>query len=170
MENNPKPGKRKLRLNVFDIVIIVCAVIAAVLIINYSSRSDSGASIIPAGTQKTITYSLELHGMRYGSAELIRVGDRLTDNVERRDLGTIVSFELKPAMTLQSSLTTGDRVIVEIPDRVDAFLTVSALVTETDSQISADGFPLRVGARVSANGPSYNGLGFISYVERSDTP
>ena len=137
MENNPTTGKRKLRLNVFDIVIIVCAIIAAVLIINYSSRSDSGASIIPAGSQKTITYTLELHGMRYGSAELIRVGDTLIDNVERRALGTIVSFELKPAMTLQSSVTTGDRVIVEIPERVDAFLTVRALVTEMSDSVNS---------------------------------
>jgi len=170
MENNPKPGKMKMRLNVFDIVIIVCAIIAAVLIINYRGRSDSGASIIPAGAQETITYTLELQGMRYGSAELIRVGDTLIDNVERRALGTIVSFELQPAMMLQSSLVTGDRVIVEVPERIDAILTVSALATVTDSQISADGFPLRVGARVSVNGPLYNGTGFIAYVERSGTP
>ena len=170
MENNPKPGKMKLRLNVFDIVIIVCAIIAAVLIINYSSRSDSGASIIPAGSQETLTYTLELHGMRYGSAELIQVGDTLIDNVERRALGTIVSFELQPARMLQSSVTTGDRVIVEVPERIDAILTVRALATVTDSQISVDGFALRVGARASVNGPSYNGTGFVAYVERSDMP
>jgi len=170
MENNPTPGKMRLRLNIFDVVIIVCAIIAAVLIINYSSRSDSGASIIPAGSQETITYILELQGMRYGSAELIQVGDTLIDKVERRALGTIVSFELIPATTLQSTVTTGDRVIVEIPERTDAILTIRAQATVTDSQISVDGFAVRVGARVSANGPSYNGLGFVSYVERSDLP
>ena len=170
MESNPTPGKMKLRLNVFDVVIIVCAIIAAVLIINYSSRSDSGASIIPAGSQETITYTLELQGMRYGSAELIQVGDALIDNVERRALGTIVSIELMPAMMLQSSLATGDRVIVEVPERVDAILTVMAQATVTDSQISVDGFALRVGARASVNGPSYNGTGFVAYVERSDMP
>jgi len=170
MESNSEKRKIKWRLNLFDIIIIACALIAAVLIINYASRSGGGASIIPAGTQETVTYTLELQGMRYGTAELIQVGDTLIDKVERRALGTVVSFELKPALTLSNDSTTGDRIISEIPGRIDAIITVSAPATVTDSQISVDGFALRVGARVSVNGPIYNGTGFIAYVERSVAP
>lgn len=170
MENSPAPKRMKLRLNIFDVIIIACAIIAAALIINYSSRSDSGASIIPAGSQETVIYTVELQGMRYGSADLIHVGDALSDNVERRALGTVVSVELEPAKMLQSSTATGDRVISEVPERIDAIITVRAQALVTESQISVDGFALRVGARASVNGPSYNGSGYISYIERSDAP
>ena len=170
MESKPEKRKIKWRLNLFDIIIIACALVAAVLIINYASRSGGGASIIPAGTQETLTYVLELQGMRFDSAELIKVGDSLIDKVEKRALGTVASFELKPAMQLSNDSTTGDRVVSEVPDRVDAIITVRAQATATDSQVSVDGFAVRVGARVSVNGPLYNGAGFIAFVERSDTP
>ena len=170
MEENETKKKIRWRLNLFDIIIIACALIAAVLIINYASRSGGGASIISAGTQKTIQYTLELQGMRFGAAALIKPGDTLIDKVERRALGTVVSVELKPAKTQMSDSTTGNRVIVEIPGRIDAVITVSAQATVTDSQIGVDGFAIRVGAKASVNGPIYNGSGYISFVERSDAP
>lgn len=168
MEAKPEKRKIKWRLNLFDVIVILCALVAAVLIINYASRSGGGASIIPAGTQETVTYVLELHGMRFGTADLIRPGDSLIDKVEKRALGTVVSVERRPAMMLENDRTTGDRVISEVPGRIDAIITVSAQATITDSQVSVDGFALRVGARVSVNGPVYNGAGFIAFVERSD--
>lgn len=167
MEEEKTNKKIKWRLNLFDIIIIACALVAAVLIINYASRSGGGASIIPAGTQETLQYTLELQGMRYGSADLIQIGDTLIDKVEKRSIGTIVSVELRPAMMQTNNSMTGDRVIVEVPERIDAIITVSAQVTVTDSQVSVDGFALRVGTKVSVNGPAYNGNGFITYVERS---
>lgn len=167
MEENNTKKKIKWRLNIFDVIIIICALVAAVLIINYASRSGGGASIIPVGTQETRQYTLELQGMRYGTADLIRVGDTLIDKVEKRSIGTVVSVELRPAMMQTSNSVTGDRVISEVPGRIDAIITVSAQVTVTDSQVSVDGFPLRVGTKVSVNGPAYNGNGFITYVGRS---
>ena len=167
MEDNKEKKKIKWRLNIFDVVIIACALVAAVMIINYAGRSGGGASIIPAGSQQSLTYIIELHGMRYGAADLIRPGDTLIDKVEKRALGTVASVQLKPAMTQSTDNTTGDRIIVEVPGKVDAFITVSAQATVTDSQVSVDGFAIRVGTRVSVNGPVYNGSGFISFVERS---
>jgi hypothetical protein len=168
MENNPAPKKMKLRLNLFDIIFIACALAAAALILLYSSRSDGGTSIIISGSSETVVYTLEFQGMLPGTAELISPGDSLVDRVERRAIGTVVSVELMPSTTSQKSFVTGNRYIVDVPGRTDAVVVVTANAHVTEGQISVNGFAVRVGTRVSINGPLYNGVGFIIGIERGD--
>ena len=49
MENNPEPKKTKWRLNLFDIIFIACALLAAGLVLIFSSRSDNTVNIISSG-------------------------------------------------------------------------------------------------------------------------
>jgi hypothetical protein len=168
MENNVEKRK-KWRISFFDIFIVACALVVALLVISYSNRSTGSVSLVPTGTLETVVYTLELQGMRDGSAYLVQPGDSLIDRVERRALGTVVTVEIKPSMRLETNMLTGDRVIVEVPERMDAIIVVRAQALVTDSQISVDGFAVRVGARVSVNGPTYNGSGFIAYIERGET-
>jgi len=167
MENNSAPKKIKWRLNLFDVIFIVCALIAAGLILNYSNRSDSGESIIPSSTE-TIIYTAEFQQMRGDTALLIQPGDALVDKVEKRAVGTVVSVEVRTSTIGQKDLATGERIVTEIPDRTDAILVVSAQANVTDSQISVSGYDIRVGKGITFNGPMYNGIGFIIGIERGD--
>jgi hypothetical protein len=168
MENNPAPRKMKLRLNLFDIIFIACALAVAALILLYSSRSDGGTSIIMSGSSETVVYTIEFQGMFPGTAELIAPGDALVDRVERRAVGTVVSVELMPSTTSQKSFITGNRYIVDVPGMTDAILVVSANAHVTEALINVNGFAVRVGTRVSINGPLYSGIGFIIGIERGD--
>ena len=168
MENNLQKSKIKWRLSLFDVIFIVCALIAAGLIVFLSGRSDGGVNIVTSASQESVVYTIEFQGMLPSTAELVKPGDSLVDKVERRAIGTVVSVEVKPGTTLQKSFITGERIVTEVPGRVDAIVVVSAQGTVTDSQISVNGFAVHVGTRVSVNGPLYNGVGFIINIERGD--
>ena len=99
---------------------------------------------------------------------LPRPGDELIDRIEKRPMGTVVSAEVKPSYSMHINFETGEMVNSVIPDAMDAVLVVRADVTVTESQIRIGRFILRVGARVSVNGPLYSGSGFIIDMERSD--
>lgn len=168
MENNPEKKKLKWRLNLFDIIFISCAVIVAVVILIYSSRSAGKAGIVSPGTVETVLYTVELQGMVNEAAALIKPGDSLVDKVEQRAIGTVVSVDLRPAQISQKDMVSGDRIISEVPLRTDAVIVISAQATTTDTQISVNGYNIRVGLVVSINGPLYNGGGFIIDIDRGD--
>ena len=165
-EVNLQKKKGKWRLNLFDVIFIACAIAAAALIFIYSNRSAGSVSVLPTGSKETVVYTIEFQGMINGTADLIKPGDSLTDKVENRAMGSVVSVELVPSTTMQKNLITGDRRIVEVPGKTDAIVVVTAQATMTDSQISVDGFAIRVGTRVSINGPLYNSEGFITDIVR----
>jgi len=166
MEDTQGKKKIKWRLNLFDVIFIVCAIVVAVLLLRFSGRSAGSVSVIPAGSQETVVYTVELQGMYNDSAKLVKPGDAFIDKVEKRALGTVVSVNLVPARTLQNDLVSGNRIVVEIPERTDAIVTVTAQATVTDSQITVDGYAIRVGTKVSIDGPLYNSGGFITDIVR----
>ena len=67
---------------------------------------------------------------------------------------------------MQKNFYTGDYYATVIPERTDAIIVATAHGLVTDSQISVDGFVIRVGARVSVNGPLYHSGGFITDIVR----
>jgi hypothetical protein len=170
MDNDNEGAARKIkwRLNLFDIIFIACALLAAVGIVVYSNRSGGGVAILPAGTQETVTYTIELLDMFSNVAETIKPGDELVDKIEKRNMGTVVAVELEPSKRSSRNMETGERIITEYPSRTTAYLTVQATATVTDNQISVGGFIVRVGTRISVNGPLYNGNGYIIDMERGD--
>ena len=168
MDSNPEPKKTKWRLNLFDVIFIACALVAAALILWSSNRTSGYVSVLPAGSQETISYTIELQAMPDEPALLIKPGDTIVDKVERRVLGTIASVELVPARASQKNMYTGEFVISDLPGRTDAIIQMTAQATVTDSKISVDGFAIRAGTIISVTGPVYSAGGFITYVERSE--
>ena len=166
MEDNPTKRKIKWRLNLFDVIFIICALIVAVLILNYAGRSDGG--IVSSGSSEPIVYTIELQGMSGDAAYMINPDDSLVDKIEKRPIGTVVSVEITPSMISQKNLLTGERIITEQPNKMDAVIVVAADASVTESQISIGGFVVRVGLWVSINGPLYNGNGYIIDIERDD--
>ena len=167
MEMEKSTEKRRWRLNLFDVIFIVCALIVAAVILVYSSRSGSGI-IAPTGAQETVLYTMEFRKMLPGTAELIKPGDTLVDKTERKPMGTVVSVTLQPSRFSEKNFITGDRVMSEIPDRTDAIVVVAGQATVTERNINVGGFMIRAGAKISVNGPLYNGSGFIIDIERGD--
>ena len=160
-------GRRiKWRLNLFDVIFIACALVIAGAIIYMSNRASGSSGIMAAGEKETIVYTLELQGMQGDSAYLIKPGDALVDRVEKRALGTVVSVTVRPSTAFQTNRLTGDMILAEVPRKNDASVVMTATATVTDTQISIDGFVIRIGAWASIIGPLYNSSGYVAEVER----
>jgi len=166
MENKPEEKKIKWRLNLFDIIFIVCLLAAAGFIIGYFGLS--GGVLSAAGSRETITYTIELQEMAGDTARLPKPGDEIVDRIEKRPLGTVVSAEVRPSHSMQINFETGEMVMSVIPDSLNAVLVIEADVTVTESQIRIGRFILRIGTQVSIGGPLYSGTGFVTDIERSD--
>lgn len=169
MENTP--NKRKWRLNLFDVIFIACVLIVGMLVISIFGRGDSGGGIFTPSQQETVVYTVLFERMTGDSATLIRPGDELVDKVENRMMGTVIGVEVVPSTMLQINFHTGERMLSPLPTEYAqaALVTIRANASITSSQITLDsGFVVRAGVRVSANGPLYNGHGFIVDIERGE--
>ena len=154
--------KKKWRPNLFDIIFIAAVAVVALVVVGLMANRGGGvAGILPSGQLQTVKYTIELQSMLGDTALMIRPGDELVDRVENRTVGTVYDVEILPAVGLRSNMITGERVLSEIPGRSDARIVVTAQAAVTDNHISVDGFTVRVGARVSINGPMYHGSGFV---------
>ncbi len=157
--------KFKLKLNVFDIIIIVLA-----LVLGYAALrmwgADGGAQVLSSGAPATVTYTLEISDMPAGLAAMIKPGDSLSEAVEKRFIGTVVEASYGPYMRTSENNETGDWDLVEVPGRETATLTVSLGVSDTGAELDASGFILRANTSPSVLGPGYAGLGLITSIQR----
>ncbi|MDR0838341.1 MAG: DUF4330 domain-containing protein [Oscillospiraceae bacterium] len=159
-------SKFKLRLNLFDIVIIILALAAGFLLLRLSNADGGGGTVLNPGKQLTARYTLELSNLPLGTAELIKPGDRLTEVVEKRFVGSVVSVEITPYLTTSKDTYTGDFILTEVPERRSAVITLDLPASDTGSEINASGFVLRGGINLSVTGPGYAGVGLVINVER----
>jgi len=166
MDNTQEKRKFKWRLNLFDIIFIVCILAAAGFVISYFGFS--GGVISALGSRETILYTIELQNMEGDTAWLPQPGDELIDRIEKGPMGTVVSVEVKPSYSMQVDFTGAAMVRSEVPNTLDVVLVVSAPVTITENQVRIGRLILRVGSRVYVNGPLYSGGGYITEIERRD--
>ena len=99
MDNTTTP--KKWRLNLFDVFFIVVLLVAAGFLIRY--LGSSGGSVAMSGVNDTVIYTIELADMRGDSALLIKPGDALVDQVEKRQMGTVESVVVMPSTRLEKN-------------------------------------------------------------------
>ncbi|MDR2615968.1 MAG: DUF4330 domain-containing protein [Oscillospiraceae bacterium] len=161
---NSQKRKWKLRFNFFDAVIIIAALGVGFLLMRLTN-ADGGTAWNP-GRAVTVRYTLELSNLPVGTAELIRPGDALTEVVEKRYIGSVVSVESAPYRPTSKDSFTGDYILTDMPEREVAIITVSLDATDTGSELNASGFAPRGGLNLSVTGRGYAGAGVILDIER----
>ncbi len=157
--------KPKIKINVFDVLIIALAIIAGFLVLRLSN-ADGGAAVLSAGAPVTVRYTLEISDMPENAAKSIEPGDSLSEATEKRFIGTVVSAEYGPYMTTSKDSYTGDLILTRMPNRFTATIEVELSVVDTGSELNSSGFILRANATPSVQGPGYYGLGLITAIER----
>lgn len=170
MDKNTAPEKKKSFFNLFDIVIIGIALVIAALFLMWQYKDSAApAADEEAPASKTVQYTIEITSMYDTTAELINVGDQLTDNVKRGDMGTIVSFTVENTVRSTKNIETGEFFMSEVPWLKTAKIVLEAECTETDSAITTQGgFQVRVGDAVSIKGPGYAGKGTLIDIDRGE--
>ena len=165
MENNNE--KFRLRLNLFDGIVLVLAVIVAGLLVWNHLKPET-----PAEDDKTSTleYVVRLQRWTNDTVDMIHEGDKLVDNVKNFELGTVKSVEVIPATgeVFNENDKCFDR--AEVPGYSDILVTVvSDSAAVGSDMIKLDGgVQLRVGMSLYIRGQGYMGSGPVVSIERAE--
>ena len=165
MEN--KNEKFHLRLNLFDGIVLVLAVLVAGLLI--WSRMKPAT---PAEDPKTSTLEYVVRFQRWpeSTVDMVKEGDKLVDNVKNFNLGTIQSVEVVPATgeVFNENKKSFDR--AEVPGYADILVTVvSDAATVGPDMIKLDGgVQLRVGMPLYIRGQGYMASGPVVSIQRAE--
>ncbi|MBO4831140.1 MAG: DUF4330 family protein [Oscillospiraceae bacterium] len=166
MEDNAPNRRIKVKLNIFDIVII-CLAIAAAAAFYFIFSGASAAGV--TSQQSTVRYTVQLDSAPDGTADLIDIGDALQENVKKFSIGTVTGVEFSQGTTLTEDHENGCFIDTPVPGYESIRITIEAPAVETDRNITVGGgFVVRVGAPVSVTGPGYAGGGYIVEIERGD--
>ena len=163
MEQNTQ--RFRLKLNLFDGIVILLAVVAAAFVLWRALRPEGVVQSDPAATS-TVRYTVRFQQWEPGSSKAIGEGDRIFDNIKNYEAGRVVSAEAIPAATLV--LDTGLRRFVwaELDGFEDVLVTIEAPCTVTDAAITVGGgYELRVGSTGYFKGEGYMGSGPIVAIE-----
>ena len=158
--------KIRFRPNIFDIIIIAAALVAGFIFLRLSNADGAGTTVLSSGTSVRAQYTLELGNLPIGTAELMQPGDKLTDVVLKRPIGTVVSVTWGPYMVTSKNLDTGHYILTEMIGRESAYIVVEIDAVDNGSDVMAGGFAIRGGANLSVSGPGYWGYGMIVDVAR----
>lgn len=163
MEQN----KRRIRLNLFDgIVILIALAVAGVLLWMQMKPAASNAAT-PATA--TMQYTIRLQKVLPGTDDLIESGDALVDVVKNFELGTVVSATVMPATDSIIDEDEKAYVTAEIPGYEDIDIVVESTATYGEEKVLVgSGYELRVGEKIYVRGPGYLGSGEVYAIERGN--
>lgn len=160
----------KWKLNLFDIGLIVVVVLAAAAVLVLKMNANTAAADPVTGTPAgkiTVNYVVELEQLHRQTAEMIKVGDQLHERTRKEAMGTVTSVTVEPARTLTKNELEGTFQFAEVPERYNVILEVTALATESDSNIVLEsGLEIRAGTSVRVFGPDYYGAGYVLSLEK----
>lgn len=165
--------KIKWKLNLFDIGLLAVVLVAAVGLVawkfvgnNQTSVDPNSGVAVPKGTY-AVNYVVELEQLHQQTAEMIAEGDEIYERTKKEFMGTVQSVEVSPARTLTKNELEGTFQFVEVPERYNVILNVTAQAVQNDSGIVLEsGLEVRAGTSVRVLGPGYYGAGYILSVER----
>jgi hypothetical protein len=165
MEN--KPARPRLKISIFDIVIIAVVIVAAGALIFVWRMS--GKSSDTAVNARPVHYTIELNGMVQGTAGKIGAGDTIIDGDKKFVMGTVQSVTIGPATSLTPNRENGDTLQSVVPGKEMATIVLVCDCSSTDANVTAaSGYVVKVGTEVHAVGPGYAGIGYIIAINRED--
>lgn len=158
-------SKFRLRLNLFDAVILVLVLAVGAVLVWFSLRASGTEESAP--TSRSVQYTILIPRMVEGDSALIRPGDALEDTVENYALGTVVSVTAQPALAQVLDEESGSYVQTAVAGYEDVYITVTSTCTESeDALLLGGGYDFRVGQSVGVRGPGYMGSGRVTEIVR----
>lgn len=159
--------KFRLRLNLFDGIVLVLALAAGAFLLWKAMKPELPAEVAPASTS-SVRYTVRLQRCIPGTGELIRTGDQIADNIKNYVVGKVTAVETVP--TRRRVLDRENRRVVwaETDQFEDILLTLESPCEISDSAIVLDGgYQLRVGSTAHLRGIGYMGSGPVIAIEEA---
>ena len=162
-QNTPK---FRLRLNLFDGIVLVLALAVAALLLWTALKPDAPVQADPT-VGSTVRYTVRFRRWAPGTSSLIQPGDQIADNIKNYEIGQVVSVEAVPARVQVLDHENRRIVWAELEGFEDVLVTIQAPCTVTDENTTVGGgYNLRVGAPAYLKGEGYMGSGPIVSVEQ----
>lgn len=161
-QNTPK---FRLRLNLFDGIILALALAAGAVLLWMAARGSAPAA--QSAVPSTVEYTVRFLAWPEGGGQLVKPGDKLVDNVKNFELGTVVSATPVPAETKVLDHKGRQYVQAKIEGYEDILVTVQSPCGESDKGIVLDGgFALRIGEVTYIKGQGYMASGPVVAIKR----
>lgn len=162
-----KPEKFRLRLNLFDSIVLILALAAGAFLLWNALKPDAAPE--QAAETSTIRYTVRLQRWMEGASSAVKEGARLTDSIRNYEMGRVVSVETEPAWEQVVDHVNRKYVRAVIPGYEDVLITVEASGTVTSEAVTVgSGYVVRVGARAFVQGDGFLGSGYVYAIERED--
>jgi len=159
-------SKFRLRLNLFDGIVLVLALALGGILLWTNLKPASPAGGAPADSS-TVRYTVRFQKWLEGTGSLIQEGDKLVDNIKNYELGQVVSAEVVPAVSQQLDHEGRQYVQTIIPGYEDVLVTVESPCTISEESVTlGGGYSLRVGGTAYIRGEGYMASGPIIAMER----
>ena len=158
--------KFRLRLNLFDgIILVVALAVAAVLL--WMAVKPQAVSNESSTAAATVRYTIRFQRWIEGTGSIIQPGDKLVDNIKNNELGQVVSTQAVPAQTQLLDQESHSYVLAAVPGYEDILVTVEAPCTVSEEAvILGSKFQLLVGSTAYIRGEGYMASGPIISIER----
>lgn len=157
---NTQNTKKSLRLNFFDILVIILVLLviagAAVLVAYSGSKSSDGIT--------TIEYTVLVKELPEEMKIKAEAGQTVVDTIRLGTIGEVVSFETAKAVYDGFDYNNEVTVHGEYDDLISASFTFRADAQKTESSYLIDGVRVSVGAEVHFRTPSFIGFGYVTEV------
>lgn len=150
--------KRKLRVNVMDVLILllIAAAVALVLYIFVWSGRSGGAETDTV----TLRYVVEIVDMPDAFESYLHKGDRVEDAVARGYMGDVVNLRFTEMRRPEYDSVTGKEVYPTVDGYLRTLITIEAEVVKTDRSYSVGGQNIYVGAKLSLMMPQVSTYGY----------
>lgn len=157
---------KKLKISVFDVIIVLLVAAAAFAVFAILKPKDVK---VAAPTTVPTEFTVELVQVPKGAADLIQPGDAVRDSTRNYDIGTVVSHEVLPytAQVADEENLTVKNVVLDRYDNI--LLTIqSNMLTGGSALTTESGYQITVGTKVYLAGPCYAGTGYVIAIDRGD--
>ena len=161
-----KPEKFRLRLNLFDSVVLLLALAAGALLLWTALKPGDAPRQAEVAT---IRYTLRFQRWLEGTSSAIHEGARLTDSIRNYEMGNVVSAQAVPAVEQVLDHEGRAYVLTEISGFEDVLVTVEAPGTAGQEAVAlGSGYVLRVGAQAFVQGDGFLASGYVYAIDRED--
>ena len=159
--------KFRLRLNLFDGIILVLALAVGAFLLWNAMKPRIPDEVAPTSTSN-VRYTVRLQRCIPGTSQLIQEGDQVADNIKNYVVGNVTAVEAVPCRRRVVDEENLRKIWVETDQYEDILLTLESPCQITDSAIVLDGgYELRVGSTAYLRGIGYMGTGPVVSIEEA---
>ena len=159
--------KFRLRLNLFDGIILVLALAVGAFLLWNAMKPRIPDEVAPTSTSH-VRYTVRLQRCIPGTSQLIQEGDQVADNIKNYVVGNVTAVEAVPCRRRVVDEENLRKIWVETDQYEDILLTLESPCQITDSAIVLDGgYELRVGSTAYLRGIGYMGTGPVVSIEEA---